>query len=365
MQRSCRQSNKLCRGSAISCSSSEVARAVRYKRLHIAGHNVVEHLGGPAGRHQAGERAAGQRDLGPFLQDALNLLQNGASRGELGHLLLLHRRGWCRREHNLCGCILLRSLVHVLEGRGHTGRQGYLGRVEWRHHNLWLGLRNAKLVLRNRLGRQRERDCGHCGRMLLLLHGLWRGHNGNGLGGRGSGSGSTGGQHPHRRGRRHNGDLVTRRGLNRSGGGRGGGGHCHSGRRVRVAVVVGGLVLPQLALVSVTAATGTTHKRLLSGVDANMGNVALAPQESLTAGGTLVGQVSRVSPGVSVQLTPISEAFFAQAALKRSLSCNVRFIIFNILFTYNTIFKPLAKLQDLMVWHFLINSKYLYFNYLN
>jgi hypothetical protein len=53
-------------------------------------------------------------------------------------------------------------------------------------------------------------------------------------------------------------------------------------------VIVGGLVFPQLSLIPVAAAASTAHKRLFAGVDADMSDVALAPQETFAAGGALV-----------------------------------------------------------------------------
>ena len=85
-------------------------------------------------------------------------------------------------------------------------------------------------------------------------------------------------------------------------------------------MVVRRLMLPQLSLVPVAPAADAAHEGFLSRVNANMGDVALASQETLAAGGTLVGQVPGVSPGVPVQLTPISEAFLAHVALERPLS---------------------------------------------
>ena len=48
-------------------------------------------------------------------------------------------------------------------------------------------------------------------------------------------------------------------------------------------VVVRGLVLPQLPLVSVAAGADGADEGLLTGVDSNVGDVPLAPEESLAA----------------------------------------------------------------------------------
>ena len=54
-------------------------------------------------------------------------------------------------------------------------------------------------------------------------------------------------------------------------------------RRGLPRVVVRGLVLPELPLVSVAAGTDGADERLLTGVDSNVCDVPLAPEESFAA----------------------------------------------------------------------------------
>ena len=91
-------------------------------------------------------------------------------------------------------------------------------------------------------------------------------------------------------------------------------------RSVRVAVVVGRLVLLQFPLVSVAAVADPADVGLLAGVDPAVGDVSLPPEESFTAGPALVRKVSGVSPGMSVQLAPITKTFLTHRAVERSLA---------------------------------------------
>ena len=131
--------------------------------------------------------------------------------------------------------------------------------------------------------------------LIIHLHLHW--FCGRAAGGRGAG----GGQH---------GDLVHGGGRGQPGGRRGAGGG------PGLAVVVGGLVLLQLPLVPVAAVAHAAHERLLSRVDPRVGDEPLPPQESFATSLTLVGQIPRVSSGMSVEFTSVTETFLAQATLK-------------------------------------------------
>ena len=79
-------------------------------------------------------------------------------------------------------------------------------------------------------------------------------------------------------------------------------------------------MLLQLPLVPVAAVADAAHEGLLAGVDPRVGHKPLSPEEALAASSTLVGQVSSVTPGMSVEFTAIAKTFLTHRALKRPLA---------------------------------------------
>ena len=86
-------------------------------------------------------------------------------------------------------------------------------------------------------------------------------------------------------------------------------------------MVVSRLVLLQFSLVTVAAVTDPAHVGLLTGVNPAVSDVSLPSEESFTAGPTLVRQISRVTPGMSVQFAPVSETLLTHRAVEWSLAC--------------------------------------------
>ena len=85
-------------------------------------------------------------------------------------------------------------------------------------------------------------------------------------------------------------------------------------------MVVGGLVLLQLPLIPVAAVADAAHEGLLPSVDPRVGHKPLSPEEALAASSTLVGKVSGVPAGMSVEFTPVTETFLTHRALERPLA---------------------------------------------
>ena len=85
-------------------------------------------------------------------------------------------------------------------------------------------------------------------------------------------------------------------------------------------MVVGGLVLLQLPLVPVAAVADAAHERLLASVDPGVRHKPLSAEETLAASSTLVGQVSGVTAGMSVEFTAVAETFLTHRTLKRPLA---------------------------------------------
>ena len=81
------------------------------------------------------------------------------------------------------------------------------------------------------------------------------------------------------------------------------------------------LVLLQFSLVTVAAVTDPAHVGLLTGVNPAVSDVSLPSEESFTAGPTLVRQISRVTPGMSVQFAPVTKTFLTHGAIEGSLAC--------------------------------------------
>ena len=257
------------------------------------------------GLDEAGRESSASKDLlgSPGLATVhdLDLLQ------DLHLLLLLHRLAGGGHHHGRGGGRgrprLDRLLVEVLERRGHAGREGDLGRVE-RLHELLLRLGQPQLGLGDGLGGEGEGDGGNLGgRGCRGLLGWRRGGLGLDRHLDRFGRGRPGRR---RRGRGDHGLLATA--------------GAPGGTLARLPVVVSRLVLLQLSLVSVAAVTDPAHVGLLPGVDPAVGDVSLPPEESFAAGPALVRKVSGVSPGMSVQLAPITKTFLTHRAVERSLA---------------------------------------------